>query len=108
MLNPKVALGDTLNMAFATTIVVNGHGEAIVCDTGMQTNVGKIAGMILNEETPETPIQKKLAEVGKVLGIGCLLICVVVFIIGIMKKIEPIQMFSLSENYTNADRNRYL
>ena len=96
MLNPKVALGDTLNMAFATTIVVNGHGEAIVCDTGMQTNVGKIAGMILNEETPETPIQKKLAEVGKVLGIGCLLICIVVFIIGIMKKIEPIQMFMTS------------
>jgi len=96
MLNPKVALGDTLNMAFATTIVVNGHGEAIVCDTGMQTNVGKIAGMILNEETPETPIQKKLAEVGKMLGIGCLLICVVVFIIGIMKKIEPIQMFMTS------------
>ena len=70
LLGERTALGDTLNMAFANTIVVNGHGEAIVTDIGMNTKVGKIAKMIITNESPETPIQKKLGEVGKTLGIG--------------------------------------
>ncbi len=63
----NISLGDTINMAFATTIVVNGHAEAIVTETGMNTKVGKIAKMIIADEAPETPIQKKLGEVGKTL-----------------------------------------
>lgn len=90
------SLGDMLNMVYATTVVVNGHGEAIVTETGMNTKVGKIAKMIITDESPETPIQKKLAEVGKALGIGCLVICAVVFVIGLLKKIEPIEMFMTS------------
>ena len=62
LLDEKTALGDTLNMAFANTIVVNGHAEAIVTDTGMNTKVGKIAKMIITNESPETPIQKKLGD----------------------------------------------
>lgn len=96
LLDDKTALGDTLNMAFANTIVVNGHGEAIVTDIGMNTKVGKIAKMIINNESPETPIQKKLGEVGKTLGIGCLAICAFIFVIGILKKIEPVEMFMTS------------
>ena len=96
LLDEKTALGDTLNMAFANTIVVNGHGEAIVTDIGMNTKVGKIAKMIITNESPETPIQKKLGEVGKTLGIGCLVICAFIFVIGILKKIEPIEMFMTS------------
>lgn len=96
VLNPKSPLGDMVNMAFATTIVVNGHAEAIVTETGMNTNVGKIAKMIIVNEAPETPIQKKLGEVGKTLGVGCLVICAVIFIIGLIKKIEPIEMFMTS------------
>ena len=96
LLDEKTALGDTLNMAFANTIVVNGHGEAIVTDIGMHTKVGKIANMIITNESPETPIQKKLGEVGKTLGIGCLVICAFIFVIGILKKIEPIEMFMTS------------
>lgn len=92
----NVALGDTVNMAFATTIVVNGHAEAIVTETGMNTKVGKIAKMIITNEAPETPIQKKLGEVGKTLGIGCLIICGAIFIIGLLKKIAPIEMFMTS------------
>ena len=94
---PKDAtIGDLLNMAFSATIVVNGHGKAIVTETGMNTKIGKIANMIIEDEAPETPIQKKLAEVGKVLGIVCLVICAIVFLIGVIKNIDPVEMFMTS------------
>ena len=96
ILDKDVVIGDMTNLVFATTMIVNGHGTAIVTETGMNTKVGKIANMIIADEAPETPIQKKLAEVGKVLGVGCLIICVAVFIIGVIKKIEPIEMFMTS------------
>ena len=96
LLEEKTPIGDTLNMAFANTIVVNGHAEAIVTDIGMNTKVGKIAKMIITNESPETPIQRKLGEVGKTLGIVCLVICAVIFVIGLLKKIEPIEMFMTS------------
>ena len=96
ILQENVAIGDMYNMVFASTIVVNGHGEAIVTQTGMHTKVGQIANMILEEETPQTPIQKKLAEVGKILGIACLVICALIFVIGLFKQISPIEMFMTS------------
>ena len=91
-----ITLGDMLNMAFMASIVVNGTGKAVVTDIGMNTNVGKIAGMIIDEKTQETPIQKKLGQVGKVLGLVCLAICVLIFLIGMIKKIDPIEMFMTS------------
>ena len=91
-----IALGDMLNMAFMASIVVNGHGKAVVTETGMNTKVGKIANMIMENETPETPIQKKLAQVGKILGIVCLAICILIFLIGMVKQIDPIEMFMTS------------
>lgn len=96
ILKQDTPMGDMKNMAFATTIVVNGRGLAVCTETGMNTKVGKIAGMIINEETPETPIQKKLGEVGKILAIACLVICVFIFVIGIFKKIPIIEMFMTS------------
>ena len=96
ILKENTAMGDLCNMVFATTIVVNGHGEAIVVETGMNTRVGKIAGMIIEDESPETQIQKKLAEVGKILAIACIIICVLIFVIGIFKKIPIIEMFMTS------------
>ena len=96
ILKENTAMGDLCNMVFATTIVVNGHGEAIFVETGMNTRVGKIAGMIIEDESPETPIQKKLAEVGKILAIACIIICVLIFVIGIFKKIPIIEMFMTS------------
>ncbi len=96
LLDEKTPIGDTLNMAFATTIVVNGHAEAIVTDIGMNTKVGQIAKMIITNESPETLLQKKLGEVGKTLGMGCLAICAVIFLIGILKKIEVVEMFMTS------------
>ena len=96
ILKPDIPLGDMKNMAFMASIVVSGHGKAIVTETGMNTKLGKIANMIIEDVAPETPIQKKLGEVGKVLGIVCLVICAVIFIIGIIKKIEPVEMFMTS------------
>lgn len=69
ILKENTSIGDMVNMAFATTVVVNGHAEAIVTETGMNTKVGKIAKMIITDEAPQTPIQKKLAGVGKTLGV---------------------------------------
>lgn len=96
ILEKNISLADTINMAFATTMVVNGHAEGIVTDIGMNTKVGKIAEMIITDEAPETPIQKKLADVGKILGIACLLICFAIFIIGIVKHIPIYEMFMTS------------
>lgn len=96
ILKEKLGLGDMINMVFSSTIVVNGHGEAIVTETGMNTNVGKIANMIIEDKAPQTPIQKKLEQVGKTLGIGCLIICFAIFVIGLFKRIEPIEMFMTS------------
>ena len=89
-------LGDRKNMAFMASTTVNGHGKAVVTEIGMKTEVGKIANMMIENEAPETPIQKKLGQVGKVLGVACLVICIVIFLIGIVKKIEPIEMFMTS------------
>ena len=92
----NVPIGDMKNMAFMATVVVNGHAKAVVTETGMNTKVGKIANMIIEDEAPETPIQRKLAQVGKVLGTTCLVICGVIFIIGLLKNIEPMEMFMTS------------
>lgn len=91
-----IALGDKVNMAYMTSTVVNGHAKAVVTDIGMNTKVGQIASMINQNESPETPIQKKLGKVGKTLGIICLVICVIIFVIGLIRKIDPIEMFMTS------------
>ena len=96
ILKSNIAIGDMINLAFATTVVINGHGEAVVTDTGMNTKVGKIANMIISNDSPETPIQKKLAQVGKNLGIICLAICFLIFVIGIFKQIPVKEMFMTS------------
>lgn len=91
-----IPLGDMKNMAFMASITVNGHGKAVVTDTGMETKVGQIANMIIEDEAPETPLQKKLGEVGKILGIACLVICIIIFVMGLIKHIEPVEMFMTS------------
>ena len=96
IIKEKTSLGDMVNMAFMTGIVVNGHAKVVITETGMNTKVGQIANMMINDESPETPIQKKLNQVGKILGLVCLFICLIIFIIGIVKKIEPMEMFMTS------------
>ena len=91
-----IPLGDMNNMAFMKSIIVNGYGKAVITEIGMDTRVGKIANMMIENEAPETPIQKKLSQVGKVLGIVCLAICLIIFMIGLIKNIEPMEMFMTS------------
>ena len=91
-----IPLGDMKNMAFMASITVNGHGNAVVTNTGMNTKVGQIANMIIEDEAPETPLQKKLGEVGKILGLACLAICIIIFVLGLIKHIEPVEMFMTS------------
>ena len=82
----KVALADQDNMAFANTNVTYGRGEGIVTETGMNTEVGKIATMLNNTDETDTPLKRNLNQLGKTLTIMILLICAVVFVVGFFTK----------------------
>ena len=90
------SMGDQKNMAFSSCTVVAGNGLGLVTQTGMQTQVGHIARMIAREEPPQTPLQKRLAKTGRFLGIGALLICLVIFILGLFQQMPPLEMFLIS------------
>ena len=89
----KVGIGDRKNMLFSSSLITYGRGKGIVVETGMNTEVGKIAGILTNTEKAETPLQIKLDKLGKTLGIVALAICVVIFIIGILYGKNVIDMF---------------
>lgn len=76
-----VPLGDRLNSGFMSTVVTYGRGKGIVVATGMKTEIGKIAGMLSEAESIQTPLQKSLASLGKVLAVVALIISLIVFII---------------------------
>jgi len=86
-------LGDRTNMVYSASVVAGGHGSAVVTATGMQTEVGKIATLILSGEQVETPLQKRLADAGKVLAIMVLVICAVLFFLGVFQGIPAVEMF---------------
>ncbi len=81
LLSGELSLGDQKDMAFAGTFVTAGTGEGVVVETGQRTELGKIADMVDNVETEETPMQKKLDDLGKKLGFIITIICALVFII---------------------------
>lgn len=89
-------IGDRKNMVFSSSSISSGRGIAIVCETGMNTEVGKIANMIMEHEDKDTPLQKKLAHTGKILGLGALFICLLIFLIGILKNMPPFFVFMTS------------
>jgi Ca2+-transporting ATPase len=84
ILQDSTLLGDRSNMVYTSSIVVYGRGKGIVVATGMDTEVGKIAGMLNNQDELDTPLKKKLNSVGKVLTIVGILACVLVLIIGVL------------------------
>ena len=88
-----VGVGDRTNMLFSSSLITYGRGKGIVVETGMTTEVGKIAEIINSSEETTTPLQEKLNKLGKTLGISALAICVVIFIIGLLYGKEPIHMF---------------
>ena len=89
--------GDMRNMVFTGSSIVYGRGMAVVTATGMGTEMGKIAEMInADNEEAETPLQRRLAATGKTLGIGALVICAVIFGLGLLRQIPPFEMFMTS------------
>ncbi len=96
ILGDDIALGDQLNMAFSSGMVTYGRGKGIVVATGMQTQVGQIANMLQNTEETKTPMSIRLEKLGKVLGIGALLICILIFVVGILYGNSALSMFMLS------------
>ncbi|GAA3627710.1 calcium-translocating P-type ATPase, PMCA-type [Lactobacillus hamsteri] len=80
-----VALGDRINMAYSNTNVTYGRGEGVVVSTGMNTEVGKIATMLNNADETDTPLKENLNHLGKTLTIMILAICVIVFVVGVLK-----------------------
>lgn len=89
-------LGERRNMVFSTSTITAGHAQAIVVETGMNTQVGKIAGMIINENSFQTPLQIKLEKTSKTLGICAIAICAVIFVLGVIEKIPPLEMFMIA------------
>ncbi len=91
--NPKTPLGDMSNMAFMSTLVTYGRGEGVVIATAMETQMGKIA-KILDEDVEEmTPLQKRLDELGRILGYLAIGICSLIFVIAVLQKRDLFEMF---------------
>lgn len=89
------SLGDRVNMAYKTTLVTQGRGKGLVTGTGMQTEVGKIAGLLQQKEN-DTPLKRRMAEFGRKLSYIILLICLLLFVIGLFRGEEPLRMLLLS------------
>ena len=89
----KIGIGDRINMLFSSSLITYGRGKAVVVETGMNTEVGKIADIINTAEDQGTPLQQKLNKLGKTLGIVALAICAVIFVVGLLYGKEPIHMF---------------
>ncbi|MEA4917715.1 calcium-translocating P-type ATPase, PMCA-type [Proteiniphilum sp.] len=92
----ELPLGDRDNMAFSTSTVTYGRGKGVVVGTGMQTEVGKIAHMLQNTQQTETPMNKRLGQLGKVLGYVALGICVFIFIIGVLYGNDWLEMLMMA------------
>lgn len=93
VIDEKAPLGDRTNMVFSGCSVTYGTATAIVTATGMDTEMGKIANLLDNEEEGQTPLQKKLAQLGKMLGILALVACAIIFVVGLMNGIPALEIF---------------
>ncbi len=89
-------MAERTNIAYSGTFVTSGNGVGIVSATGMNTEVGKIAFMLSDTADVQTPLQKKLEQVGKILGLSALGICAIVFVLGVFHKFAPFDMFVMS------------
>lgn len=89
----EIPLAERKNMIFMSTIVTFGRGRALVTGTGMATEIGRIAGMLQEEEVEKTPLQKKLACFGKEMGLLAVGICLLVFLVGLLRGNDAYEMF---------------
>jgi len=86
-------LGDRSNMVFSGCSITYGTATAVVTATGMDTEMGKIANLLDNESDAQTPLQQKLAQLGKYLGIVALAACAVIFVVGLLNDTDPLDIF---------------
>jgi Ca2+-transporting ATPase len=93
VLDSEVHVGDRLNMAFMGTLGAYGRGRGLVVRTGMRTEIGTIATMLQTVEEEDTPLQRRLDQLGKVLGWAALAVCGLVFIVGYMRGFQALEMF---------------
>jgi Ca2+-transporting ATPase len=93
VLTQDMALGDRRNTAFSGTVVSYGRGSGVVVSTGMRTQIGMIAAMLQAVQEEPTPLQRKLDQLGKVLGIAALVVCALVFGVGWIRGIPALEMF---------------
>ena len=93
VVDEKAPLGDRTNMIFSGCSITNGTATAIVTATGMDTEMGKIANLLDGESDTQTPLQKKLAQLGKYLGIIALACCAIIFVVGLVNDLNPLHMF---------------
>ena len=96
VLAEDASLGDRINCGYMGTVITYGRGRGVITETGMQTQMGNIAGMLNDTPDESTPLQKKLDSLGKVLGIVCLAICVVIFLLGLLHGMELFDIFMTS------------
>ncbi len=96
VMEKDASLGDRKNTAFMSTLISYGRGKGVVTDTGMTTQIGLIASMIQSVESEETPLQKRLDQLGKTLGWAALIICGLVFGIGWIRGYDPLEMFIIA------------
>ncbi len=89
----KIPVGDKENMAFMSTMATYGRGEGVVVGTGMETEIGKIAKILDDDDNTLTPLQIKLEELGKMLGYMAMGICALIFAIGLFQGRDPLDMF---------------
>ena len=92
----KAPLADRKNMVYSGCSVTYGTAKAVVTATGMETEVGKIASLIAEEKESSTPLQQKLASLGKILGVAALALCAVIFIIGLIDGLPVLNMFMVA------------
>ncbi|MBP3369412.1 MAG: HAD-IC family P-type ATPase, partial [Clostridia bacterium] len=93
IVDEKAPLGDRTNMVFSGCSITYGTALAIVTATGMNTEMGKIANLLDGEEETQTPLQKKLAQLGKYLGIVAIAACAIIFVVGLLNSIPPLEIF---------------
>jgi len=93
--DPELPAGDRINMAYKSTLITNGRGKGVVIATGMQTEIGMIARMLQQDESV-TPLQKRMSDFGKKLSWIILLICVLLFVVGLLRGEKPLSMLLIS------------
>ena len=92
----KVGIGDRLDLAYMSTVVTYGRGVGIVEKVGMDTEIGKIADMVGKEKDKPSPLQKAMDQLSKILGVVCIIVCALVFVVGLIQGRDLVDMLMTS------------